>query len=105
MTERTMGMGVEEPVILKGRPIRRFADSGIQDAIDRQLETMPKDVHGAAIAYADRDGARVAVMGRKGRLGWTVVADKPWSGRLELEAAIRYTWVLVVIAGGVGCRL
>lgn len=73
--------------------IRRFSDQRIGEAIDKALATVPAGQHGAAIAYATTEGARLAVAGRLGD-HWSIVvaASKDWSGELEVEAAVRYTW-------------
>lgn len=84
----------DAPLILKGGPIRRFSDIGLQTLIDRQIETLPPDVTGVSIKYQYReDEHRVAVLGRLGRLGWTVAADFPSSGgKPGVEGEVCFKW-------------
>ncbi len=85
-----------EAGIDKSGVIRRFKDVDIQARIDAALATLPPETRGAVLAYADNDGAKLAIMGKKelwsGDLAWTVVAAKPYDGPFEAEAAVRYTW-------------
>lgn len=81
-----------EPEIDKSGPIRRYLDSGIQASIDKALASLPEGKAGAVIAYANGEGARLAVLGRVGIAEWTVVVDKPWHGPVGAEAALRFSW-------------
>jgi hypothetical protein len=76
-----------------GVVIRKFADAGIQASIDKALEHLKPGTHGAVIAYSNGDGANLAVVGRRGE-HWSVVGvlDKPWKGKLNGEAAVRFEW-------------
>jgi hypothetical protein len=73
--------------------IRRFRELEIDAAIEKALATVPDGVNGAAVAYATTEGARLAVAGRLGHQ-WSIVvaAASDWSGELEGEAAVRFTW-------------
>lgn len=85
---------MDEPVIVKGGPVRRFADSGVQALIERQIEQLEPGVTGVSIRYQwDGDKHRVAVLGRKGNLGWTIAADKPTrGGKIGVEAEVVFWW-------------
>ncbi len=75
-------------------PIRRFADSQIQSSIDKALAQVSPGMKGASILHADDQGiALETVFGRTGA-GWSAVAvvRKPWKGKFEGEAAIRFQW-------------
>lgn len=74
------------------RPIRKFADSGVQAAIDAAIATLPPGAHVAAVAHAYGDGAAVSIVARVGA-HWSVAAAayKPWHGPLEAEAAVRWS--------------
>lgn len=73
--------------------IRVVTIGSIQESIDKALAALPADAKGAVVAYADRDQAKLAVMGRVGD-NWTFVGtlDKPYSGELTVSAEIRYAW-------------
>lgn len=76
-----------------GNVIRRFTDSNIQGAIDQALKMVPPGKNGAVVAYADLEGARLAVCAKLGP-NWSVVGvlEKPWQGKLEASAAVRFTF-------------
>jgi hypothetical protein len=76
-----------------GSPIRRFSDQKIGEAIDQALKLVPTGKSGAVVAYADMQGARLAVMARMGD-AWSVVGvlEKPWKGQLAASAAVRFAW-------------
>lgn len=73
--------------------IRRFSDAKIGAAVDNVLATIPANKSGAVLAVADKHGARLAVAARIGDQ-WSVVGvlEKPWTGELKAEAAIRFAW-------------
>ena len=73
--------------------IRRFSDAGIQSAVDQALASLGHKAKGAVIAYADTEGARLAVVGKLGNQ-WSVVGvlEKPWAGELDGQAAVRFAW-------------
>ena len=81
-----------------GQPdLRMFDVTAINDAITRNMKTLKKDETVAAIAYVDREGAKVAIVGRvkqnkiPGKLVWTVMATREWSGDWGASAAIRWS--------------
>lgn len=73
-------------------PIRRFADSQLQESIDRAVSGLG-DKHGTVIAHADGDGASLTVVAKMGE-HWSIVAPcyRSWDGKLEGEVAVRYAW-------------
>ena len=79
--------------ILQDGPIRRFADSGIQSAIDKALLTLPPLQHGAVVAYANQDKVSLAAVAKLGTK-WSVVGvlEKSHNGPLEAEAVVRFSW-------------
>lgn len=78
---------------MAGELIQKFADSGVQSAIDKALANLEPDKHGAVVAYATGEGVSLAVVGRVGP-HWSVVGvlDKPWTGKLAGQAMVRFTW-------------
>lgn len=74
-------------------PIRRFADQGLQASIDRALADLGPEHHGAVVAYANGDSAKLAAVARVGE-HWSVVGvlEKPYKGKLEGEAVVRFAW-------------
>lgn len=79
-----------------GRPdIQMFDSAAINQAIDKQMQALPQGKTVAAIAYVDRDGANVAIVGRvnkvPGDLSWTVLGTRKWSGDWNASAALRWT--------------
>lgn len=73
--------------------VRKFADANVQAAVDRALAAVPAGKSGAVVAYANLQGASLAVMARIGD-HWSVVAAayKPFGGALAAEAETRWTW-------------
>jgi hypothetical protein len=85
---------VIDPLLVQQGALRRFADANIQSTIDKVLAEQPSGARGAVIAHADGSGLSLStVVGRTGA-GWSVVAvvRKPWKGKVEAEAALRYAW-------------
>ncbi len=81
-----------------GQPdIQRFDVKAINDSITRNLEALGDDETVAAIAYVDRAGANIAVVGRikqtkiPGKLAWTIMGKREWSGDWAAGAAIRWS--------------
>lgn len=74
-------------------PIRRFADTGIQAAIDKAVAGLRPDQTGAVVAVATASEIRLAVVGRIGT-HWSAlgVLEKPFKGELKAEAALRFAW-------------
>ena len=99
---------VERPVVVNaparlltvskqsGAPdVQLFDVTAINAAIDRQMAALTSDKTVAAIAYVDRDGASVAIVGRikalPGSASWTVLGTRKWSGDWQASAALRWT--------------
>lgn len=69
-------------------PIRVFANSGIQAAVERALSALPDGKTGAVVAVADMSGLRLATMARLGaRWSVVMVGERKWTGQLSAEAA------------------
>lgn len=72
-----------------------FDAASINSAIDRQMTILPPDKTVAAIAYVDRDGANVAIVGRiknlPGDASWTVMGTRRWDGNWTAAAALRWS--------------
>jgi hypothetical protein len=89
----TPTLPLSSPEILKDSPIRRFADSHLQESIDKAIAGIPPDRHGAVIAHVDGEGVSLTTVARLGE-HWSVVmtARDPWKGKLEGEAAVKFSW-------------
>jgi hypothetical protein len=79
-----------------GEPdIRKFDAAAINASIDRQMMLLPSDKTVAAIAYVDKSGANVAIVGRikklPGSASWTVIGTRSWNGNWEASAALRWS--------------
>ena len=79
-----------------GEPdVQRFDAAAINSAIDRQMKALPAGKVVAAIAYVDRYGANIALVGKlpkvPGQAEWTVMATKQWSGDWQASAAVRWS--------------
>jgi|WetSurSiteA1Bulk_404760.scaffolds.fasta_scaffold522846_1 hypothetical protein len=74
-------------------PIRRFLDSRIQADLDAALATVPEGRRGAAVGHLDGTGASLSLAARIGD-HWSIAAAcyKPYSGPLDAELAVRFTW-------------
>lgn len=75
--------------------IRKFDVGSINSAIDRTLRMLPEDKRVAAIAYVDKNGANVALVGKikkvPGDMEWTVMGTREWSGDWNASAALRWS--------------
>jgi len=75
--------------------VQMFDSAAINQAIDRQMLALPSGKTVAAIAYVDKDGANVAIVGRlakmPGDLSWTVLGTRKWNGQWQASAALRWT--------------
>ena len=75
--------------------VQMFDVDAVNKAIDRQMAVLPADKTVAAIAYVDRDGASVAVVGRISKLpgdaSWTVLGTRKWTGDWQASAAFRWS--------------
>ncbi len=85
------------PLVLRepgpmGQEIRRFADSGLQDSINRALSGLDSDSKGAVIFHAGVDGLTVSTVFGKKDSRWTLVqsARRDWDGKWVGEAAVRF---------------
>ena len=74
--------------------LQLFDSDAINKAIDKQMTMLPAGKTVAAIAYVDRDGANVAIVGKISRLpgdaSWTVLGTRKWSGDWQASAAFRW---------------
>lgn len=79
------------PAIEKLGAIRRFSDSGLAAAIDKAVAAIPPGKTVAAIAFADKTGAGIAITVRIDD-HWSVmgVTDYKYGGLLEAQAAVRF---------------
>lgn len=75
--------------------VQMFDADAVNKAIDRQMAMLPTGKTVAAIAYVDRDGANVAIVGRISKLpgdaSWTVLGTRKWSGDWQASAAFRWS--------------
>jgi len=75
--------------------VQMFDADAVNKAIDRQMTMLPAGKTVAAIAYVDRDGANVAIVGRISKLpgdaSWTVLGTRKWSGDWQASAAFRWS--------------
>lgn len=104
----TLPLPVEKPVVVdtparvvtlikgSGEPdIRKFDAAAVNASIDRQMAMLPPEKTVAAIAYVDKSGANVAIVGRirklPGDASWTVMGTRSWNGNWEASAALRWS--------------
>jgi len=75
--------------------VQMFDADAVNKAIDKQMAMLPPNKTVAAIAYVDRDGANVAIVGRISKLpgdaSWTVLGTRKWSGDWQASAAFRWS--------------
>ena len=75
--------------------VQMFDADAVNKAIDKQMAMLPASKTVAAIAYVDRDGANVAIVGRISKLpgdaSWTVLGTRKWSGDWQASAAFRWS--------------
>ena len=86
-----------------GEPnIRRFDVKAINDVITKNMSILEENEKVAAIAYADKTGMKVAIVGRikkiagkkiPGKLQWTVMNDFSWTegSKFNPSAALRWS--------------
>lgn len=81
--------------------IRKFADARIESSMKDVLSNLPQGKSGAVVMYADKEGIKGAVYGRKpGRLWilppgeWSYVGTvgTTYKGQLSAGAAVAYSW-------------
>lgn len=107
MSASMAGITAERPVVVdtparlvtvtkaSGAPdIQRFDVQAINASIERAMSTLKPDEKVAAVAYVDKDGASVAIVGKVkapvGKASWTVLGTRKWSGDWEASAAFRW---------------
>ena len=75
--------------------LQKFDSAAINAQIDRQMAALPAGKTVAALAYVDRDGANVAIVGRISKLpgdaSWTVLGTRKWAGDWNVSAALRWS--------------
>ena len=75
--------------------VQMFDSAAINQAIDRQMQALPSGKTVAAIAYVDRDGANVAIVGKlkqiPGDASWTILGTRKWNGEWNASAALRWS--------------
>jgi hypothetical protein len=85
------------PEIIKlqmdGHEIRRFADAGIQDAVNRAVAGIPEGRKGAVIFDGGRDGIRATAVAKLGD-HWSIAMTerRAWDGKFSGEAAAVFSW-------------
>lgn len=82
--------------------IRKFADSQIEKAMQDVLSNLPKEKSGAVVMYADKEGVKGAIYGRKQGKFWGLLPPGEWTyvgtlgttykGELTVGAAVGYSW-------------
>ena len=76
--------------------IRKFDVGAINSAIDRQMLALPEGKTVAAIAYVDKTGANIAIVGKgpeniPGDVEWTVLGTREWNGDWQASASLRWS--------------
>lgn len=75
--------------------VRMFDAAAVNASIDRQMSALKPGEKVAAIAYVDKNGANVAIVGKLpvkvGTASWTVLGTKEWSGDWQASAAFRWS--------------
>lgn len=76
--------------------IQMFDVKAVNDSITRNLSALEAGEKVAAIAYVDRDGANVAIVGKMpgkvpGKFTWTVMGTRKWSGDWNASVALRWS--------------
>lgn len=82
--------------------IRKFTDKGIEAAMKAALSNLPEGKRGAVVMYADMEGVRGAVYGRKpgkffgllpaGEWSYVGTIGSTYKGELTASAAVAYSW-------------
>lgn len=87
---------IHEPQINKSGDIRKFDLVAINRQLDAGIATLPENATGAVIGVVDSNGAHLAIVGKKkfesGELAWSVVASKPYDGKLDYAGQVRWAW-------------
>jgi hypothetical protein len=75
--------------------VRMFDVTAINASIDKAMATLKPGERVAAIAYVDKTGANIAIVGKLkapvGQASWTVIGTKEWSGDWNASAALRWS--------------
>lgn len=75
--------------------VQRFDVAKVNNAIDKAMQSLPPNKTVAAIAYVDRFGANVAIVGKlpkiPGSAEWTILATRRWAGYWEASASVRWS--------------
>ena len=76
--------------------IRKFDVKAINDAIERHVSIMKPEEHVVAVAYVDRTGGHVAIVGKvtdkiPGDMKWTVYGTREWDGDWNAGAGVRWS--------------
>lgn len=75
--------------------VQMFDAAAINASITKTMGALPEGKTVAAIAYVDREGANVAIVGRlpkiPGQAEWTVLGTRKWNGDWNASAAIRWS--------------
>lgn len=86
----------EDLLINKSGPIRKFDFNAINKQLDSGIASLGKDETGAVIGVFDGEAAHLAIVGKKvlgpGIFAWSVVATKPYDGKLEFGGQVKYSW-------------
>jgi hypothetical protein len=82
--------------------IRKFSDAGIEQAMRSVLGNLPEKKNGAVVMYADKDGIKGAVYGRRPGKFFGLLPAGEWSyvgtlgttykGQLDVGVAVAYSW-------------
>lgn len=77
------------PLVTSDGAIKRFADSGLQAAMEKQLAALDPNDTAAFVGVATLDGAKAFAVVRL-KHGWSVMGalEKEWKGDLKAEVAI-----------------
>lgn len=82
--------------INKTGPIRKFDLNAINKQLDDGISSLKPGETGAVIGVFDGDAAHLAIVGKKqlgpGMFAWSVVATKPYDGKLEFGGKVKYSW-------------
>ena len=82
-----------DPAIVQVGPLRRFAESKLQESITAALAGVEPGKTGAVVAFVDQKSVGLATVAKLGP-GWSVVmvGRKPFDGPIEAEAAVKFSW-------------
>lgn len=96
MTTDLPPVQIHEPVINKSGPIRRFDMNAINRQLDEGIASLGKNETGAVIGVFDGQAAHIAIVGKRqlgpGMFAWSVVASKPYDGKLDFGGQVKYSW-------------